>query len=123
MEAMSTVDERRAQREYDRRNPWRPIADAKADGTVADLQFSGMGGEYSTAPVFYFLDAVERTWHNAETGDELLGPRGPMAWRPVDRPKLSVADRAALLRSAQRRDDEARVWNRRESDREYDRER
>ena len=35
-----TIAERKAKEAYDRENPWRPMKDAKADGTLCELLFS-----------------------------------------------------------------------------------
>ncbi|MEQ1955992.1 hypothetical protein [Mesorhizobium sp. CN2-181] len=38
-----TIAERRAREEYDRENPWRPLAEAVEDGSICELRMSNAG--------------------------------------------------------------------------------
>lgn len=51
-----TIAERRDREAYDQLNPWRPIGEAKADGTVCELLFNDMVGGFDAERFRYFLD-------------------------------------------------------------------
>lgn len=75
-----TIAERRAREEYDRVNPWRPMCEARPDGTVCDLLFSDMVGCFDADPGRYFLDH-DGDWYR-------IDPPGrchftPINWRPA----------------------------------------
>ncbi|WP_273727492.1 hypothetical protein [Brucella gallinifaecis] len=42
-----TIAERKARLAYDRENPWQPIIRAKLDGSVCELQFCDMVGNFN----------------------------------------------------------------------------
>lgn len=74
------VDERRARREYDLLNPWRPMQDARPDGTVCELLLNDMVGYFEADAYRYFLDHDGR-WYR-------IDPAGvcdltPINWRPA----------------------------------------
>ena len=53
-----TIAERRAREAYDRLNPWRPMKEARPDGTICELLFSDMVGSFDAdRRRHYFLDA------------------------------------------------------------------
>ena len=52
-----TIAERKAREAYDRLNPWRPMKEARPDGTICELLFSDMVGSFDADQRRYFLDA------------------------------------------------------------------
>ncbi|AOF91985.1 hypothetical protein [Sinorhizobium sp. RAC02] len=52
-----TIAERKARETYDRANPWRPMKEAKPDGTICELLFSDLVGSFDADQRRYFLDA------------------------------------------------------------------
>lgn len=45
-----TIAERKAREAYDRENPWRPMSEAKPDGTVCELLFCDLVGSFDADP-------------------------------------------------------------------------
>ena len=71
--------ERKARKEQDRLNPWRPMRDARPDGTICDLLFNDMVGSYDAEGIHYhFLDA-SGTWFYFDPPHQVRSPI--MNWR------------------------------------------
>lgn len=75
-----TIAERRAREEYDRLNPWRPMCEAKPDGTVCELLFCDLVGSYDADPRRYFLDH-DGSWYRIDPPGRVCST--PMNWRPA----------------------------------------
>lgn len=75
-----TIAERQAREAYNRENPWRPMKDAKADGTICELLFNDMAGDFDTEGLHYFLDADGR-WYRIEPLSRVW--LKPINWRPA----------------------------------------
>lgn len=75
-----TIAERKAREAYDAENPWRPMCEAKPDGTVCELLFADLAGNYDTDPGRYFLD-VDGYWYRID--DPRRAINTPMNWRPA----------------------------------------
>ena len=75
-----TIAERKAREAYDRENPWRPMKDAKADGTVCELLFSDLVGSYDADSRRYFLDA-DGEWYCTDPPQRIYSR--PTNWRPA----------------------------------------
>lgn len=50
-----TIAERKARLEYDRLHPWQPISQAEIDGSVCELQFCDMVGNFSGGELRFVL--------------------------------------------------------------------
>ena len=91
-----TIEERRAREEHDRENPWRPMSTAKPDGTVCELLFNDMKGDYRVDS-HYFLD-TDGKWYRINPPEKVsiatIMNRRP-AWT-----KLSPGRRANIKRTA-----------------------
>ncbi|MHA6688768.1 hypothetical protein [Mesorhizobium sp. A556] len=48
--------ERKAREAYDRENPWWPMSEAKPYGTVGELLFNDMAGNFNADAYRYLLD-------------------------------------------------------------------
>lgn len=92
------ISERLAREAYDRLNPWRPIADAKPDGTICELLFNDMAGEFET-DLRYFLDR-DGHWFRIDPPGPIYTP--PMNWRPAVA-RLTPERRLYLKRQAEKR--------------------
>ena len=75
-----TIAERRAREIYDRQNPWRPMCEAKPDGTVCELLFNDMVGCFDADPGRYFLDHDGR-WYRIDPPRPCF--HNPINWRPA----------------------------------------
>lgn len=75
-----TIAERRARKEYDLQNPWRPMCEAKADGTVCELLFCDLVGNFDADHRRYFLDA-DGAWFQIDPPGRVYS--NPMNWRPA----------------------------------------
>ena len=75
-----TIAQLKARQAYDRMNPWRPMPDAKPDGTVCELLFNDMVGCFDADPGRYFLDHDGR-WYRIEPPGAC--PRIAINWRPA----------------------------------------
>lgn len=51
-----TIVERRAREACDQQNSWPPICEAKLAGTVCELLFNDMAGNFDADPRRYFVD-------------------------------------------------------------------
>lgn len=89
-----TIDERRAREEYDRLNPWRPMVEAKPDGTVCELLFNDMAGYFPDDAGRYFLTDGGQ-WHKISPTPGFVFAV-PMNWRPAHQ-RLSIERRKYLL--------------------------
>jgi hypothetical protein len=94
------VEERRAREEYDRLNPWRPMSDAKPDGTVCELLFNDMVGYFDADAFRYFLDH-DGNWYRIDPPSRVLPSPYPMNWRPAFA-KLTPERRHYLKKQAAR---------------------
>ena len=74
-----TIAERRAREAYDRENPWRPMCDARPDGTVCELLFCDLVGSFDADHRRYFLDPDGR-WYQVDPPELVCAT--PMNWRP-----------------------------------------
>lgn len=97
-----TIAERKAREAYDRENPWRPMYEAKPDGTVCELLFSDLVGNFDADPGRYFLD-VDGNWYQVDPPGKVYRPA--MNWRPAYA-KLTVERRHYLKKQA----DVRRYW-------------
>ncbi len=76
-----TIAERKAREEHDRLNPWRPMRDARPDGTICDLLFNDMVGSYDADGArHYFLDASGK-WFCIDPPERVF--HSVMNWRPA----------------------------------------
>ncbi|MCP8894280.1 hypothetical protein KYK29_05010 [Shinella daejeonensis] len=91
-----TIAERKAREAYDRVNPWRPMKDAKADGTICELLFSDMVGSFDTDPRRYFLDASGK-WFRIDPPGPIY--KAPTSWRAAW-VKLTPERRTLIKREA-----------------------
>ena len=94
-----TIAERKAREEYDRANPWRPIRQAKPDGTVCELLFNDMVGSFDADAYRYFLEHDGRWYRIDPPGLCFLSP---MNWRPAFA-RLTPERRHFLKQQATRR--------------------
>ena len=92
------VDERRAREAYDHQNPWRPMSEAKPDGTVCELLFNDMVGYFDTDAFRFFLDH-DGNWYRVDPPGVVFPP--PMNWRPAFA-KLTPERRHYLRQQAKR---------------------
>lgn len=75
-----TIAERKAREAYDRMNPWRPMHEAQPDGTVCELLFNDMVGDFPVEDQRYFLDGGN--WYRIDPPGRVSWPR-PINWRPA----------------------------------------
>jgi hypothetical protein len=75
-----TIAERKAREAYDQLNPWRPMSEAKPDGTVCDLLFCDLVGSYDADPRRYFLD-TGGNWYRIDPPGKVFNT--PINWRPA----------------------------------------
>jgi hypothetical protein len=75
-----TIAERKAREAYDRENPWRPMCDARPDGTICELMFTDMVGNFDADHHRYFLDH-DGAWYRIEPPARVYSL--PMNWRPA----------------------------------------
>ena len=75
-----TIAERKAREAYGRVNPWRPMKDAKPDGTICELLFSDMVGSFDAGRGRYFLDA-SGDWFCIDPPERVHRP--VTSWRPA----------------------------------------
>lgn len=93
-----TIAERKAREAYGRLNPWRPMCDAKPDGTVCELLFNDMVGCFEADPGRYFLDHDAR-WYRIDNPSGCFNI--PINWRPAH-VKLTPERRHYLKKQARR---------------------
>jgi hypothetical protein len=93
-----TIAERKAREAYDRENPWRPMSEAKPDGTVCELLFCDLVGSFDADPGRYFLES-EGNWFQVDPPGRVY--RTPMNWRPAFA-KLTPERRHYLKKQAER---------------------
>jgi len=93
------ISERLAREAYDRLNPWRPMAEARSDGTICELLFNDLVGEFQTERFRYFLDRDGR-WYRVDPPAPVYAV--PMNWRPAVA-KLTPERRHYLKRQAEKR--------------------
>lgn len=93
-----TIAERKAREEYDRLNPWRPMREAKADGTICELLFSDMTGCFDAEQPRYFLDA-SGCWYGIDPPERVYRPA--TNWRPAV-VKMTPERRMLIRRRASR---------------------
>jgi hypothetical protein len=77
-----TIAERKAREAYDRENPWRPMSEAKPDGTVCELLFNDMAGNFNAEVYRYFLDH-DGNWYRIDPPGKVYPWPSPMNWRPA----------------------------------------
>lgn len=94
-----TIAERRDRETYDRLNPWRPMNEAKPDGTVCELLFYDMVGGFDAERFRYFLDH-DGHWFRIDPPAPVFA--APMNWRPAVT-KLTPERRHYLKRQADKR--------------------
>lgn len=94
-----TIAERKAREARDRENPWRPLSTARADGTICELRFNDMMGDYPVDHQ-YFLDS-DGHWYRINPPDIAISPR-PIEWRPAY-VRLSPERRSYIKRQSQHR--------------------
>ncbi|MBN9079651.1 MAG: hypothetical protein BGN87_18370 [Rhizobiales bacterium 65-79] len=75
-----TIAERKAREAYDLTNPWRPMCEAKPDGTVCELMFADLVGNYEADVFRYFLDH-DGNWVRIDPPGRIYS--APMNWRPA----------------------------------------
>lgn len=98
-----TIAERKAREEYDRLNPWRPMKDAKPDGTICELLFSDMVGCFDNEQRrHYFLD-VSGDWFCIDPPERMSRIITKITnWRPA-LVKLTPERRNVIKRRSERR--------------------
>ena len=96
-----TIAERRAREAYDRENPWRPMCEAKPDGTVCELLFSDLVGSFEADPFRYFLDH-DGCWYRIDPPERVYSAPSPINWRPA-RARITTERRHYLKQQARRR--------------------
>lgn len=94
-----TIAERRERAAYDQLNPWRPMSEAKPDGTVCELLFNDMVGGFDAERFRYFLDLDGRWFRIDPPGRAYLTP---MNWRPACA-RITPERRHYLKQQARRR--------------------
>ena len=77
-----TIAERKAREAYDRENPWRPMVEAKPGGTVCELLFNDMVGNFNADAYRYFLDHGG-DWYRIDPPARVYPWPSPMNWRPA----------------------------------------
>jgi hypothetical protein len=77
-----TIAERKAREAYDAENPWRPMCEAKPDGTVCELLFADLAGNYDTDAYRYFFDP-DGNWYRIDPPEMVYPWPSPMNWRPA----------------------------------------
>lgn len=77
-----TIAERKAREAHDRENPWRPINTARPDGTICELLFNDMAGDFRSEEHRFFLDH-DRTWYRIGPPSKVWPWPSPMNWRPA----------------------------------------
>lgn len=92
-----TIAERKAREAYDRENPWRPMQTAKPDGTICELLFNDMAGDYRLDEHRFFLDQ-DGHWYRLDPPTKIWAH--PMNWRPAY-VKLTPEKRALIKRRAE----------------------
>ena len=95
-----TIAERRAREEYDRLNPWRPMCEAKPDGTVCELLLNDAAGSFEAEAYRYFLDP-DGNWYRIDPPGRVWPWPRPMNWRPAFA-KLTPERRHYLRQQAKR---------------------
>ena len=75
-----TIAERKAREVYDQINPWRPMRDAKPDGTICELLFSDLVGSFDDGEQRYFLD-LSGEWYGIDPPERVFRPA--TNWRPA----------------------------------------
>lgn len=93
-----TIAKRLAREAHDRENPWRPMSEAKPDGTVCELLLNDMVGCFDTEQHRYFLDHDGR-WYRISPPGRLC--HRPVNWRPAFA-KLSLERRHFIKKSSGR---------------------
>lgn len=93
-----TIAERRDREAYDQLNPWRPIGEAKADGTVCELLFNDMVGGFDAERFRYFLD-LDGRWYRIDPPAPVFA--APMNWRPAFA-KLTIERRHYLKKQVRK---------------------
>jgi hypothetical protein len=94
-----TIAERKAREAYDSVNPWRPMREAKPDGTICELCFSDLVGTFEADRLRYFLDA-SGTWYCIDPPGSAY--RTPTSWRPAW-VKMTPERRNIIKRRAERK--------------------
>lgn len=93
-----TIAERQAREAHDRENPWRPMHSAKPDGTICELLFNDMAGDFRSDAHRFFLDH-DGQWYRLDPPGEVWPRPSPMNWRPAY-VKLTPEKRALIKRRA-----------------------
>lgn len=91
-----TIQERKDREQYDRENPWRPMKTAKPDGTICELLFADMKGEFDAGDRKFFMDH-DGKWYMIDPPERVYKPA--MNWRPAY-VKLTPEKRAYIKRKA-----------------------
>ncbi len=94
-----TIAERKSREEYDRVNPWRPMNEAKADGTICELLFSDMVGNFDADPHRYFLGS-SGDWYCVDPPARVWRPA--TGWRPAW-VKMTPERRNLIMKRAERK--------------------
>lgn len=96
---IETIAQRKARLAYDRENPWTPVSHAVIDGTVCELQFSDLVGNFNGGDRRFVLVVNPRwnlkEWHCVDGSDMPWGR--PSAFRPTGR-ILSKTEMARVVR-------------------------
>lgn len=77
-----TIAERKAREAYDHENPSRPITEAKRDGTICELLFNYMAGNFDAEAYRYLLDPG-CDWYRIDPPARVYPWPSPMNWRPA----------------------------------------
>lgn len=95
-----TIAERQAREAHDRENPWRPMSTAPRDGTICELLFNDMAGEFSGDGQRFFQDSYGDWWRIDPPREVNLRP-APINWRPAH--VRLTPERMAYLKKAAKR--------------------
>jgi len=95
-----TIAERRAREAYDRVNPWRPMNEARADGTICELLFSDMVGSFDAEQRRHYFLGVAGDWYSIDPPERVCRP--VTSWRPAW-VKLTPERRHLIVAKAERK--------------------
>jgi len=76
-----TIAERKAREAYDRVNKWRPMVEAKVDGTICELLFSDLVGSFDAEQRRHFFLDASGDWFCVDPPERVN--RTVTSWRPA----------------------------------------
>lgn len=96
-----TIAERKARLDYDKRHPWTPVSEAVIDGTVCELLFNDMAGNFDGGNR-RFVFVKENRWGFQRwvcINDRYAPSCRPCGFRPTDQ-VLSMSELMTYARRA-----------------------